>query len=31
VVTLPDKPDAALDALSETWKSERPYSPKRRP
>lgn len=29
VVTLPDKPDAALDALSETWKRERPYSPKR--
>ena len=30
VVTLPDRPDAALDALSETWKRERPYSPKRR-
>jgi DnaJ-class molecular chaperone len=29
VVTLPDKPDAALEALAETWKRERPYSPKR--
>jgi DnaJ-class molecular chaperone len=31
VVTLPDTPDAALDALSETWKRERPYTPKRKP
>jgi DnaJ-class molecular chaperone len=31
VVTLPDKPDAQLEALAETWKRERPYSPKRRP
>jgi DnaJ-class molecular chaperone len=31
VVVLPDKPDAALEAFSETWKRERPYAPKRRP
>jgi DnaJ-class molecular chaperone len=31
VVTLPDTPDPALEALSETWRRERPYSPKRRP
>jgi DnaJ-class molecular chaperone len=31
VVVLPDKPDAALEAFSETWKRERPYTPKRRP
>jgi len=31
VVTLPDKPDAELEKLSETWKRERPYVPKRRP
>jgi DnaJ-class molecular chaperone len=31
VVALPDKPDAALEALAETWKRERPYTPKRRP
>ena len=31
VVVLPDKPDAALDAVAETWKRERPYTPKRRP
>ena len=30
VVTLPDTPDAALDALAETWKRERPYSPKKK-
>jgi DnaJ-class molecular chaperone len=30
VVALPDKPDAALDDLAETWKRERPYSPKRK-
>ncbi len=29
VVTLPDKPDAALEAFAEAWKRERPYSPKR--
>jgi DnaJ-class molecular chaperone len=31
VVTLPDKPDAELEKLSETWKRERPYAAKRRP
>ncbi|HEY2752794.1 DnaJ C-terminal domain-containing protein [Phenylobacterium sp.] len=31
VVTLPDKPDAELDALAEKWKRERPYTPQRRP
>ena len=31
VVTLPDNPDAELEKLSETWKRERPYVPKRRP
>ncbi|MGZ6037406.1 MAG: DnaJ C-terminal domain-containing protein [Phenylobacterium sp.] len=30
VVTLPDKPDTALDDFAETWKRERPYSPKRK-
>ena len=30
VVTLPETPDAALDAIAETWKRERPYSPKRK-
>jgi DnaJ-class molecular chaperone len=30
VVTLPDKPDAALEKLAESWKRERPYSPKRK-
>jgi DnaJ-class molecular chaperone len=30
-VTLPDKPDAALEAFAETWNRERPYTPKRRP
>jgi DnaJ-class molecular chaperone len=30
VVTLPEKPDAALDEIAETWKRERPYSPKRK-
>jgi len=30
VVTLPEKPDAALEAFAETWKRERPYSPKRK-
>ncbi|HZZ88520.1 MAG TPA: J domain-containing protein [Caulobacteraceae bacterium] len=31
VVTLPDKPDAQLQKIAETWRSERPYSPRRRP
>ena len=31
LVTLPDKPDAALDAFAETWRRQRPYSPRRRP
>jgi DnaJ-class molecular chaperone len=30
VVTLPDKPDAELEALAESWKRDRPYSLKRR-
>jgi DnaJ-class molecular chaperone len=30
VVTLPEKPDAALEAFAETWRRERPYSPRRR-
>ena len=30
VVVLPDTPDADLDAVAETWKRDRPYSPKRR-
>ncbi len=29
-VTLPDKPDAALESLAETWRRDRPYSPKRK-
>jgi len=31
VVSLPDKPDAALEAFAEAWRRERPYAPKRRP
>jgi DnaJ-class molecular chaperone len=31
VVALPDKPDAELEKLAETWKRARPYAPKRRP
>jgi hypothetical protein len=27
---VPDTPDAELDAVAETWKRDRPYSPKRR-
>lgn len=27
VVTLPSKPDAELEAFSETWRKQRPYSP----
>ena len=30
VVTLPETPDAALDAIAETWKRDRPYSPKKK-
>lgn len=31
VVTLPEKPDPQLDAFAETWRRERPYTPRRRP
>ena len=30
VVTLPDTPDPTLDSFAETWRSERPYTPRRR-
>lgn len=30
VVTLPDMADPALEKFAETWRKERPYSPKRR-
>ena len=30
IVTLPDAPDPALEKFAETWRKERPYSPKRR-
>jgi DnaJ-class molecular chaperone len=30
VVTLPDAPDPELEAFAETWRRERPYSPRRR-
>lgn len=30
VVTLPDTPNAELEAFAETWRAERPYTPKRR-
>jgi DnaJ-class molecular chaperone len=30
VVTLPDMPDPDLTALAETWRQERPYTPRRR-
>jgi DnaJ-class molecular chaperone len=30
VVTLPDQPDAQLQKIAETWRAERPYSPRRR-
>jgi DnaJ-class molecular chaperone len=30
VVTLPDKPDAELQKFAETWRGERPYSPRRK-
>jgi DnaJ-class molecular chaperone len=29
-VTLPDTPDAELEALAETWRQKRPYTPRRR-
>jgi DnaJ-class molecular chaperone len=31
VVTLPDHPDEELKRFAETWRAERPYSPRRRP
>ncbi|MFN3521898.1 MAG: DnaJ C-terminal domain-containing protein [Phenylobacterium sp.] len=31
VVTLPDTPDAELEAFAEAWRKERPYTPRRRP
>jgi DnaJ-class molecular chaperone len=31
VVTLPEPPDAELRKIAETWRAERPYSPRRRP
>lgn len=30
IVTLPDTPDAALEALAETWRKDRPYTPRRK-
>ena len=30
VITLPDAPDPQLEKFAETWRKERPYSPKRR-
>jgi DnaJ-class molecular chaperone len=30
VVTLPDTPDPDLEAFAETWRRERPYTPRRR-
>jgi len=30
VVTLPDEPDAKLEAFAEEWRRDRPYSPRRR-
>jgi hypothetical protein len=30
VVTLPETPDATLEGIAETWKRERPYTPKRK-
>jgi hypothetical protein len=30
VVTLPEEPDAELKRFAETWRSERPYTPRRR-
>ncbi len=31
LVTLPDKPDSALETFAETWRRERPYAPRRKP
>ncbi len=31
VVTLPDHPDPELQKIADTWRAERPYSPRRRP
>ena len=31
MIALPDKPDAQLEAFAETWRKERPYSPRRKP
>jgi DnaJ-class molecular chaperone len=31
MVTLPDRPDAELTKLAETWRTERPYTPRRKP
>jgi len=31
VVTLPETPDPSLKAFAESWRAERPYSPRRRP
>jgi len=30
VVTLPEAPDPDLDTFAETWRAERPYSPRRK-
>jgi DnaJ-class molecular chaperone len=30
IIVLPDAPDQALDAFAETWRKERPYTPKKR-
>ena len=30
IVTLPETPDATLEGLAETWRRERPYTPKRK-
>ena len=30
VVTLPDKPDPELEKFAETWRKERPYTPRRK-
>jgi DnaJ-class molecular chaperone len=30
VITLPDVPDAELEAFAQAWRAKRPYSPKRR-
>jgi len=31
VVTLPDKPDEALERFAEGWRQDRPYTPRRKP